>query len=202
MLHNLRLTCQALWNENSSFSFLQKWGKKSTCTTPALPSKNFCSFSLSHFFFLLPDLMSHALNVLFVSPCGLDLIPPGACKSLNSSVIYANNEVNLAEVDIYGFDYDYTLAQYSNALNTLIYNTARDFLVEHFKVCLTSRIKYGGFVKLFSLMFCSLCFTVPWRNQEIRLSSQLCRPWSSLWHSKGAWIYPQKWSNVDLITFF
>uniref|UniRef100_A0A1A8SJD9 5'-nucleotidase domain containing 2 n=1 Tax=Nothobranchius rachovii TaxID=451742 RepID=A0A1A8SJD9_9TELE len=62
-----------------------------------------------------------------------DLIPPGACKSLNSSVIYANNEVNLSEVDIYGFDYDYTLAQYSSTLNTLIYNTARSFLVEHFK---------------------------------------------------------------------
>ncbi|KAM9752670.1 5'-nucleotidase domain-containing protein 2 [Menidia menidia] len=62
-----------------------------------------------------------------------DLIPPAACKSLNASVIYANNEVDLAEVDIYGFDYDYTLAQYSNALNTLIYNTARGFLIEHFK---------------------------------------------------------------------
>ncbi|XP_051914015.1 5'-nucleotidase domain-containing protein 2 [Hippocampus zosterae] len=62
-----------------------------------------------------------------------DLIPPGACKSLNSSAIYANNEVSLAEVDIYGFDYDYTLALYSNALNTMIYNTARDFLIEHFK---------------------------------------------------------------------
>ncbi|XP_061840360.1 5'-nucleotidase domain-containing protein 2 [Nerophis lumbriciformis] len=62
-----------------------------------------------------------------------ELIPPGACKSLNSSTIYANNEVSLAEVDIYGFDYDYTLALYSNALNTMIYNTARDFLVEHFK---------------------------------------------------------------------
>ncbi|XP_061530585.1 5'-nucleotidase domain-containing protein 2 [Phycodurus eques] len=62
-----------------------------------------------------------------------ELIPPGACKSLNSSAIYANNEVSLAEVDIYGFDYDYTLALYSNALNTMIYNTARDFLIEHFK---------------------------------------------------------------------
>ncbi|XP_077369518.1 5'-nucleotidase domain-containing protein 2 [Festucalex cinctus] len=62
-----------------------------------------------------------------------DLIPPGACKSLNSSAIYANNEVSLAEVDIYGFDYDYTLALYSNALNTMIYNTARDFLIENFK---------------------------------------------------------------------
>ncbi|XP_013866412.1 5'-nucleotidase domain-containing protein 2 [Austrofundulus limnaeus] len=62
-----------------------------------------------------------------------DLIPPGACKSLNSAVIYANNEVNLSEVDIYGFDYDYTLAQYSSTLNKLIYDTARGFLVEHFK---------------------------------------------------------------------
>lgn len=57
------------------------------------------------------------------------------CNLLNSSTIYANNEVNLAEVDIYGFDYDYTLALYSDALNTMIYNTARAFLIEHFKVC-------------------------------------------------------------------
>lgn len=64
-----------------------------------------------------------------------DLIPPGACNLLNSSSIYANNEVSLAEVDIYGFDYDYTLALYSNALNTMIYNAARGFLIEHFKVC-------------------------------------------------------------------
>uniref|UniRef100_A0A668A6Z9 5'-nucleotidase domain containing 2 n=1 Tax=Myripristis murdjan TaxID=586833 RepID=A0A668A6Z9_9TELE len=61
------------------------------------------------------------------------LIPPGACNLLNSSTIYANNEVSLAEVDIYGFDYDYTLALYSNTLNTMIYNTARTFLTEHFK---------------------------------------------------------------------
>uniref|UniRef100_A0A8C3G2I9 5'-nucleotidase domain containing 2 n=1 Tax=Cyclopterus lumpus TaxID=8103 RepID=A0A8C3G2I9_CYCLU len=62
-----------------------------------------------------------------------DLIPPGACNLLNSSTIYANNEVALAEVDIYGFDYDYTLAMYSNALNVMIYNKARSFLIEHFK---------------------------------------------------------------------
>nr|XP_046251901.1 5'-nucleotidase domain-containing protein 2 [Scatophagus argus] len=62
-----------------------------------------------------------------------DLIPPGACNLLNSSTIYANNEVSLAEVDIYGFDYDYTLALYSNALNTMIYNAAKGFLIEHFK---------------------------------------------------------------------
>uniref|UniRef100_A0A7N6C1Y6 5'-nucleotidase domain containing 2 n=1 Tax=Anabas testudineus TaxID=64144 RepID=A0A7N6C1Y6_ANATE len=66
-------------------------------------------------------------------PSAPDLIPPGACNLLNSSTIYANNEVDLSEVDIYGFDYDYTLALYSNALNALIYNTARNFLIEHFK---------------------------------------------------------------------
>ena len=56
------------------------------------------------------------------------------CTLLNSSAIYANNEVSLAEVDIYGFDYDYTLALYSNALDSKIYTTARDFLIEHYKV--------------------------------------------------------------------
>jgi hypothetical protein len=44
---------------------------------------------------------------------------------LNTSTIYANNEVSLAEVDIYGFDYDYTMAFYYNTLNNMIFNTAR-----------------------------------------------------------------------------
>ncbi|XP_059190033.1 5'-nucleotidase domain-containing protein 2 [Centropristis striata] len=62
-----------------------------------------------------------------------DLIPPGACHLLNSSTVYANNEVDMDEVDIYGFDYDYTLALYSNALNSMIFDTAKKFLIEHFK---------------------------------------------------------------------
>lgn len=77
-----------------------------------------------------------------------DLIPPGACNLLNSSTIYANNEVDLAEVDIYGFDYDYTLAQYSNALNAMIYNKAREFLIEHFKVCFASVVSNVFALKL------------------------------------------------------
>jgi hypothetical protein len=73
-----------------------------------------------------------------VSPSfSADLIPPGVCNLLNPSTIYANNEVDLDEVEIYGFDYDYTLALYSNALDTMIYNTAREFLVKHYKVSLT-----------------------------------------------------------------
>lgn len=85
------------------------------------------------------DLQFSHLNETFPSVLpGSDLIPPGACNLLNSSTIYANNEVNMSEVDIYGFDYDYTLALYSNALNAMIYNKAKEFLIEHFKVCFAS----------------------------------------------------------------
>lgn len=42
-------------------------------------------------------------------------------------------------MDIYGFDYDYTLALYSNALNGMIYDKAKSFLIEHFKVCFYTR---------------------------------------------------------------
>ncbi|XP_077139775.1 5'-nucleotidase domain-containing protein 2-like [Ranitomeya variabilis] len=62
-----------------------------------------------------------------------DLLPPGVCNLLNSSTIYANNEVCLGDIEIYGFDYDYTLALYSNALHSMIFNTARDILVEQYK---------------------------------------------------------------------
>lgn len=62
-----------------------------------------------------------------------DLLPPGVCNLLNSSTVYANNEVCLGDIMIYGFDYDYTLALYSNAIHAMIFNTARDILIEQYK---------------------------------------------------------------------
>nr|CAB3264464.1 5'-nucleotidase domain-containing protein 3 [Phallusia mammillata] len=44
--------------------------------------------------------------------------------------IFAINQLNLGEVHVYGFDYDYTLAQYSEALQTFIYKAATEILVK------------------------------------------------------------------------
>ncbi|XP_007500560.1 5'-nucleotidase domain-containing protein 2 [Monodelphis domestica] len=62
-----------------------------------------------------------------------DLLPPEVCNLLNPNAIYANNEISLGEVEVYGFDYDYTLAQYSDLLHSMIFNTAREILIEQYK---------------------------------------------------------------------
>ncbi|XP_067855202.1 5'-nucleotidase domain-containing protein 2-like [Heptranchias perlo] len=62
-----------------------------------------------------------------------ELIPPGVCNLLNPANIYANNEVKLGNIEIYGFDYDYTLAQYSNSVHTMIFDTAREILIDQYK---------------------------------------------------------------------
>ncbi|VDO44829.1 unnamed protein product [Haemonchus placei] len=47
--------------------------------------------------------------------------------------VFVNNELDLASIDVYGFDYDYTLAVYTRALNALIYKLALHRLVTQFK---------------------------------------------------------------------
>lgn len=61
-----------------------------------------------------------------------ELIPSISSNMLNPNAIFSNNEMSLEDIEIYGFDYDYTLAFYSKDLHTLIFNTARDLLInEH-----------------------------------------------------------------------
>ncbi|GFQ74599.1 5'-nucleotidase domain-containing protein DDB_G0275467, partial [Trichonephila clavata] len=56
-------------------------------------------------------------------------------KSVNVDplVVFANNELKLAEIDVYGFDYDYTLAIYKEALQVLIYRLGKEKLVDKLK---------------------------------------------------------------------
>uniref|UniRef100_A0A3B3T8F6 5'-nucleotidase domain containing 3 n=1 Tax=Paramormyrops kingsleyae TaxID=1676925 RepID=A0A3B3T8F6_9TELE len=59
-----------------------------------------------------------------------DLIPVILSNAVNPDTIFANNEMSLQDIEIYGFDYDYTLAFYSSRLHTLIFSIARDILVQ------------------------------------------------------------------------
>ena len=58
------------------------------------------------------------------------------CKKLpddiNPLAVFCNNEVNLQEVEVYGFDYDYTLASYKRGVEYLIHDIAREHLVNKF----------------------------------------------------------------------
>lgn len=56
--------------------------------------------------------------------------------------MFACNELDLEEVNVYGFDYDYTLADYKESLDYLLYNLGRDTLVQKYKVILTHSIYF------------------------------------------------------------
>lgn len=64
----------------------------------------------------------------------LDLIPVISTNSVDPDTIFTNNEMSLRDIEIYGFDYDYTLAFYSRNLHTLIFNIARDILITNHRV--------------------------------------------------------------------
>lgn len=55
-------------------------------------------------------------------------------KNVNKSAVFACNELDLEEIQVYGFDYDYTLACYKRSLHYLLYDLARDMLIEKYKV--------------------------------------------------------------------
>ncbi|KAK9763933.1 hypothetical protein K7432_008988 [Basidiobolus ranarum] len=52
---------------------------------------------------------------------------------IHNNHVFANNEINLNKISVYGFDYDYTLANYSDMLPIMIYTKVRDMLVDHLK---------------------------------------------------------------------
>ncbi|GMS96345.1 hypothetical protein PENTCL1PPCAC_18520 [Pristionchus entomophagus] len=54
------------------------------------------------------------------------------CQRVDPRAVFVNNDLDLSRIQIYGFDYDYTLAVYTRELNPLIYRLALKRLVEHF----------------------------------------------------------------------
>uniref|UniRef100_A0A914XAW7 Zinc finger protein 593 homolog n=1 Tax=Plectus sambesii TaxID=2011161 RepID=A0A914XAW7_9BILA len=61
----------------------------------------------------------------------VETFPP--LSKVDPRAVFANNELNLGHIDVYGFDYDYTLAVYTRSLNQLIYDLAMNRLITYFK---------------------------------------------------------------------
>ncbi|CAG8505855.1 4659_t:CDS:10 [Ambispora gerdemannii] len=59
-----------------------------------------------------------------------ELVPLGGLVDLND--VFINNEVNLNYTKVYGFDYDYTLANYTENLPRAIYRVLRHILIKQF----------------------------------------------------------------------
>lgn len=53
---------------------------------------------------------------------------------VNPRDVFVNNEVKLNKIQVYGFDYDYTLAHYTSDLDEFIFNESRNWLVEQMKM--------------------------------------------------------------------
>ncbi|XP_044740983.1 5'-nucleotidase domain-containing protein 3 isoform X2 [Chrysoperla carnea] len=54
-------------------------------------------------------------------------------RDVNVKAVFACNELDLKEVKVYGFDYDYTLACYKPSMDFLLYNLGRDILLRKYK---------------------------------------------------------------------
>ncbi|XP_028415649.1 5'-nucleotidase domain-containing protein 2-like [Dendronephthya gigantea] len=51
---------------------------------------------------------------------------------IHEKSVFANNELSLRDIAVYGFDYDYTLAHYTNELNNLIYQMSLEKLINEY----------------------------------------------------------------------
>lgn len=50
--------------------------------------------------------------------------------TIDTNAVFSNNEIKLSDVEVYGFDYDYTLAGYSETLQDVIFNMGKQALVK------------------------------------------------------------------------
>lgn len=53
---------------------------------------------------------------------------------VDEQAIFANNELGMRHIDVYGFDYDYTLASYTDEMHFLIYDLAVKELINTYGV--------------------------------------------------------------------
>ena len=55
-------------------------------------------------------------------------------KTVNTNGVFVNSDISLKHINVYGFDYDYTLVSYTTEVHRLIYDHAKNMLVDKFMV--------------------------------------------------------------------
>lgn len=78
----------------------------------------------------------HTIHTHLCTPCTYTTLEDLLQRKTDESAVFTNSELSLKHVDVYGFDFDYTLVHYTKEVNKLIYELARDRLVEKLNVCL------------------------------------------------------------------
>ena len=63
-------------------------------------------------------------------------------REIQTQAVFTNSEISLKHVDVYGFDFDYTLLQYTPEVHKLIYSMARKRLIERLSVSVSYRVAY------------------------------------------------------------
>nr|XP_053629304.1 5'-nucleotidase domain-containing protein 3-like isoform X1 [Cherax quadricarinatus] len=54
-------------------------------------------------------------------------------ENVNPRAVFASNELDLRDIKVYGFDYDYTLAHYEEAVEHLIYDLGKNVLISKYR---------------------------------------------------------------------
>lgn len=88
--------------------------------------------------------------------------------------VFTTNELDLREVKVYGFDYDYTLACYKESVDHLIYNLGRDTLVHKLKVMIIYTFILIKYSKKYNFS------TVSQSNPGFTLPARICSQRASL----------------------
>lgn len=95
---------------------------------------------------------------------------------MDPNAVFACNRLDLRKIEVYGFDYDYTLAHYKPELEELIYNLGREALLMKFKVLI--KIQYARLVLYKNTCIIQNCFFLTYLvsrgNKKLGIQPEFC----------------------------
>ncbi|XP_053404307.1 5'-nucleotidase domain-containing protein 3-like isoform X2 [Mercenaria mercenaria] len=96
------------------------------CRQCKLRSQRHFSFSVRHF-------SQYWRKVYSERKKHITEMPLETGEKANKFGVFANNEICLSDIKVYGFDYDYTLASYTDDLHYVLYDLGKEALIKSYK---------------------------------------------------------------------